>query len=113
MLKNKNVKIFFKGQAKEVYTIIQSRRDKNSKTILNSIKRTINILKENPQYGNPIAKTLIPEKYSRLEIKKLYRVELANYWRMLYTIEGDKIKIFLFILDIRNHKDYNKLFGYK
>ena len=32
---------------------------------------------------------------------------------MLYTIEGDTVEIFLFVLKIVNHKEYNKLFGYK
>ena len=46
-------------------------------------------------------------------IKNIYRLELSNYWRMLYTIEGDRVEIFIFILSIDSHKDYNKLFGYK
>ena len=113
MFENKKIRIFLKGDAKEVYQIIKNKSDKRSKTLFNSINRTIEILKENPQCGNPIAKTLIPRKYLKLEIQNVYRVELSNYWRMLYTIEGNKIEIFLFILDIKNHKDYNKLFGYK
>ena len=28
-------------------------------------------------------------------------------------VEGNKVEIFLFILNIVDHKDYNKLFGYK
>ena len=55
----------------------------------------------------------IPNKFKKLGIQNLYRVELSNYWRMLYTIEGTTIEIFLFVLNIVDHKDYNKLFGYK
>lgn len=109
----KEVRIFLKGQAKESYIELGNRNDKEARSILNSIERVKEILKENPQYGEPVPKRLIPKALAKLEIQNLYRIELSNYWRMLYTIEGSKTEIFLFVLYIVNHKDYNKLFGYK
>ena len=38
------------------------RDDKESIMLVNSIQRIIDILKENPQFGDPIAKRLIPIK---------------------------------------------------
>jgi len=32
---------------------------------------------------------------------------------MLYTIKGDQIEIVCFVLDIIDHKEYNKKFGYR
>ena len=32
---------------------------------------------------------------------------------MLYTIKGSKVDIVALILDLINHKDYEKKFGYK
>ena len=113
MYLGKEVRIFLKGQAKESYLELKKRSDKESKSILRSIERIKEILKENPQYGDPIAKKLIPKTLLDIKIKNLYRVELSNYWRMIYTIEGNKVEICLFILNIVDHKDYNKLFGYK
>ncbi len=110
---NKEVRIFLKDQAKEEYFELKKREDKDSRTLLNSIERIFNILKQNPQFGDPIKKELIPRDLIKLGIKKLYRVELSNYWRMLYTLEGDKIEILVFVLKIVDHKGYNKLFGYK
>ena len=109
----KEVKILLKGQAKESYFELKKRNDKEAKSIFNSIERIKGILKDNPQYGNPIAKTLIPMSLKALGIQNVYRVELSNYWRMLYTIESNKVEIFLFVLNIVDHKEYNKLFGYK
>ena len=109
----KNIKIFLKDQAKTNYLNLKKRNDKEAQTILNSINRVKTILKNNPQFGDPISKKLIPKTLKEKYIQNLYRVELSNYWRLLYTIEGNKIEIFLFILNIVNHKDYNKLFGYK
>ena len=110
---NKEVRILLKDQAKESYIELKKRNDKESRTLLNSIERIFNILKQNPQYGNPIKKELIPKSILILGIKNLYRIELSNYWRMLYTIEGNKIEILIFVLKIVDHKEYNKLFGYK
>ena len=101
------------GQAKESYILLKDQTDKESQSLLNSINRITEILKNNPQFGDPIPKRLIPKSLMNEAIQNLYRVELSNYWRMLYTIEGTKIEILVFVLKIMNHKDYDKLFGYR
>ena len=113
MYLDKEVRILLKGQAKDAYLELKKRTDKESQSILKSIERIKAILKDNPQFGDPIAKRLIPKSLRDIGIQNLYRVELSNYWRMLYTLEGSKVEIFLFVLNIIDHKDYNKLFGYK
>lgn len=113
MFFNKEVRVILKGQGKETYLELKKRTDKESKIILSSFDRIKKILKENPQYGDPIKKDLIPKRLKELGIQNLYRVELSNYWRALYTIQGTKVEIFLFVLSIVDHKQYNKLFGYK
>jgi len=78
--------------------------------LLRSIKQKIEFIKSNPFYGNNIKKDRIPTSYN---VKNLWRVELTGYWRMIYTIKGDQIEIICFVLDILNHNDYNKKFGYR
>ncbi|MBR9692707.1 hypothetical protein GOV07_02115 [Candidatus Woesearchaeota archaeon] len=111
MFAGKPVRVFVKRQAKETLNTLND--TKESKAILASFERNKEILKENPQFGNPIRKQLIPKELKKLEITNLYRVELANYWRMLYTVEGDSNNIFVIILRIIDHKEYDRLFGYK
>ena len=113
MIFGKEVRVFLRGDARETYLQLKKRKDKEARMILNSIERINEILKKNPQYGDPIRKELIPYSLKKLGIQNLYRVELSNFWRMLYTVEGSKIEILLFILKIMNHKEYDKLFGYK
>ncbi len=82
--------------------------------LLRSIKQKIEFIKANPFYGNNISKALIPKEYIvKYNTKNLWRVELTNFWRMLYTIKGDQVEIICFVLDIINHKEYDKKFGYK
>ena len=113
MFAGKEVRVLLRDQAKESFLELKKREDKESQTLLNSIKRIIDILKENPQYGDPIAKRLIPLTFQQDGIQNLYRTELSNYWRLLYTLEGNKVEIFAFVLSIVDHKEYDKLFGYK
>ena len=113
MMFGKEVKVFMIGQAKESYILLKDQTDKASQSLLNSINRITEILKNNPQFGDPIPKRLIPKSLIKEGIQNLYRVELSNFWRMLYTIEGSKIEILVFVLKIMNHKDYDKLFGYR
>ncbi len=112
MYLGKEVRILLKDQAKESYIKLTNRNDKESQSIIHSINRIKETLRKNPQFWDPIAKRLIPKSLRKKGIHNLHRIELSNYWRMLYTVEGNESKIFLFILRIIDHKGYNKLFGY-
>ena len=82
--------------------------------LLRSIKQKIDFVKANPFYGDSIPKALIPEEYIvKYKAQNLWRVELTNYWRMLYIIQGDQVEVICFVLDILDHKEYDKKFGYK
>jgi hypothetical protein len=114
----KEVKIIFSQEAKEVFEYLnrESLNSKNENTLFNSVKQKINFIRENPHYGNPIAKRLIPAEYNiKYGDINLFRIELPNFWRMLYTLtEGEtKVEIIAFVLDIIDHNNYNKKFGYK
>lgn len=78
--------------------------------LLRSIRQKVELVKANPFYGDNIEKRKIPKEYN---VQNLWRVELTNYWRMLYTIKGDQIEIVCFVVDLLDHKKYNKKFGYK
>lgn len=116
---NKPVRVVIVGEAKDAFVklneiagrqIKSGTKNSNDITLLNSIRKKISLIKENPFYGDNIRKNLIPKN---LNVPNLWRVELSNFWRMLYTIRGDEIEIVCFVLVILPHKKYNKMFGYK
>ncbi len=114
----KQVKVILSPEAKEVYEFLNEEApdSKQERSILNAINQKIEFIKQNPHYGNPIPKKLIPKEYiGKYGIKNLFRVELPNFWRMLYTLTAGetKIEIISFVLDIIDHPTYNKKFGYK
>lgn len=78
--------------------------------LMNSINQKVALIKQNPFYGDNVKKEQIPKK---LNVQNLWRVELSQFWRMLYTIKGDQVEIVCFILHILDHPTYDKLFGYK
>ena len=83
-------------------------------TLLRSIERVRDLLKQNPFAGDQVSKRQIPSKYvQKFDVDNVWRIELADRWRLVYTINGNQIEIVTFVMDIFNHKDYDKVFGYK
>jgi hypothetical protein len=88
--------------------------NKERKTLLNGIERKIEQLKEDVHCGQQVITRLIPNDYLReYRLENLYRIELPNFWRMLYTIAELDDGNVVFIIDILDHKRYSKKFGYK
>ena len=114
----KSVKVILSPEAEEVYNFLnaESQNSKTEKAIFNAFMKKKDLVKMNPHYGDPIAKKLIPKEYvDKYGVTNLFRVELPNYWRMLYTLTNDEseVNIIAFVLDIIDHDIYNKKFGYK
>ncbi|MBT5023244.1 hypothetical protein HOK51_09045 [Candidatus Woesearchaeota archaeon] len=123
MFKCKPTKVIITGNAKDSFNklnksiseeISKGILNSDNQTILNSIKQKIEILKDNPEYGFHIPKDRIPKCYcNEYDVNNLWKVNLALAWRMIYTIRGSQVEIISLILDIFDHKKYNKKFGYK
>ncbi|MDD9952844.1 MAG: hypothetical protein OXR66_00745 [Candidatus Woesearchaeota archaeon] len=100
---------------KKLNTIVGKQKKQGKTTteeiqLLKSIQQKSTLVKANPFYGDNIAKKKIPKEYN---VQNLWRVELTHYWRMLYTIKGDQVEIICFVLDIIDHKTYDKKFKYR
>jgi hypothetical protein len=114
----KKVRVILSPEAEEVYNYLnkEAPHSKTENTILNAFNKKKELIKNNPHYGDPIAKKLIPDEYKKkYGVTNLFRVELPNYWRMLYTLTNNEtqIQIIAFVLDIIDHKEYDKKFTYK
>ncbi|MEK6952098.1 MAG: hypothetical protein AABX29_03715 [Nanoarchaeota archaeon] len=123
MFRNKELRVILSEEANEQYKELNKlvgeeiKRGINSsehQTLLRSINRAIELIKNNPFVGIQIPKKQIALKYvTEYEISNLWKIDLSNYWRLIYTIKGEEIRITSFVLDIMDHKTYNRLFGYK
>lgn len=87
---------------------------KENATVLNAIDKKIDALKSNAYCGQQVVGKLIPGEYVReYHLENLYRMELPNFWRMLYTLAETEEETIAFVIDILDHKRYSRKFGYK
>ena len=71
-------------------------------------------LKDNPFVGEQVQKSLIPVCYiNKYGITNLWRIDLSDYWRLIYTVQSNEVEIIDFVLNIDDHTKYDKIFGYK
>lgn len=84
---------------------------KADKQLLNSIERALDLLKNNPFAGEPVQHRLWPKEFS--ELPNLFRMELSQFWRLLYYVIGDEVRVISVVFEIIDHKGYDKIFGYK
>ncbi len=83
------------------------------KQLYKFINRAINDLKENPFCGKRIGKRLAPERYiHKYNINEIWKYDLPEGWRLIYSVIGDQIEIVSLILEWFNHKDYERRFNY-
>ena len=77
----KKVRVILSEEAEEVFRYLNEHasESKIERSILNSIKKKVELIKVNPHYGDPISKKLIPKEYvDKYGITNLFRVELSN-----------------------------------
>ena len=124
----RRVSIKLLGEAKEEYLqlqeIVRGEHEKGiassfHQALLKSIDSKIALLKANYDYGTQIPRKLIPRKYQlEYEVTNLWKVDLAGYWRMIYTLKQPRrgeaeVEIITIWLDVIDHKKYDKIFGYR
>jgi len=87
-------------------------KKKDSKLYLH-VENAFRNIKEDPVCGIKIPLKLIPKDWKkRYGINNLYKYNLPNAWRLLYSLIGGKIEIIAIILGCFNHKEYERKFNY-
>ena len=115
----KKIIIYYSKAVEETLNFLEQTKTQNkiSRSIYNSFLKKIELIKSNPLYGDNIPKKQIPTEYIiNYKINNLFRLEISNYWRCLYSLvdeKENKIKIIAFVIDLIDHKKYNCKFKYK
>jgi len=77
------------------------------------IERSFCDIKANPFCGIQIPKRLIPKEYiKKFGIENIWKYNLPNAWRLIYSIKGGEIIIVTIILEWMDHKEYERKFKY-
>ncbi len=100
----------------EQFVMLQKKADNGNgeaKYLLKLIGKGISKLAERVDAGKKIPKKLWPAEYVRkYGINNLWKLNLDSYWRMVYTIVGTRIELVTVILDVMDHSEYDRKFGY-
>src|SRR3989344_2928709 len=79
------------------------------KELFEFIKRAIEDLKNNPFCGTRIPSKFWPKEYiKKYNVDNLFKYDLPNGWRMIYTIRGNELEIISIIIEWFDHKDYER-----
>jgi predicted component of type VI protein secretion system len=85
----------------------------DARYLLEIIEKGIAKLKRNREVGKRIPKRLIPREYVvKYGVTNLWKLNLDRYWRMIYTIVGDEVRLVSIIIEVLNHKRYDRKFRY-
>ncbi|MBI2176707.1 hypothetical protein HYU40_05195 [Candidatus Woesearchaeota archaeon] len=123
MLQNKAIHVYVVGDANAFLfglkqeieqELLQNKTGTFLQTLFQSIATKKEELKRDPFYGIQIPKKLIPKKYTDLyDVKNLWKCNLALAWRAIYFISGEEERIVVSIVDLIDHRTYEKIFGYR
>ena len=77
------------------------------------LNRAFDDLKKDPFSGIKIAKKLWPREYiKKYGIDNLWKYDLPNGWRIIYTIRANQVTVLTVVLEWFDHKEYERRFGY-
>jgi hypothetical protein len=110
------VAINISPEAEEMIAFLESKANesKQERMILKSVRKKLDIIRNKPYYGDQVKKDQIPSYYvDKYKVTNLFRVELPQFWRMLYSVGKSEIEVIALVIDICDHKLYDKRFGYK
>ncbi len=77
------------------------------------LNRAFDDLKKDPFTGVKIQKRLWPPDYVRkYGIDNLWKYDLPNGWRLIYTVRADQITVIAVVLEWFDHTNYERRFKY-
>ncbi len=102
---------FADDKLKEAYEKLEEGKFEDRR-LYEFINRAISDLKEDAFAGSQIQKKLIPKEYLKYGIDNLWKYDLPNGWRLMYSVANDEVKIISILLEWLDHKNYERRFGY-
>ena len=109
--------IRYSAEFNEEYVKLRTKADKGdgqAKYLLELVSKVTAKLAENTEAGRKIPHRLWPREYiHKYGVTNLWKINLDSNWRLVYTITGQQVSLFLIYLEYMTHKEYDRKFGYK
>ncbi len=104
--------VFADGKVRSAYDCLKEGKSEDKK-VLDWLNSAFDNIAEDAFCGIQIPKKLIPLKYSKeYQIDNLWKYDLPNGWRLLYSVARDEVIIISIIIEWMDHKKYERRFGY-
>lgn len=103
--------VFANNKLRKTFQKLKDSKTEN-KRLYQWLNRAFDDLADDSFCGVQIPKRLIPKIYMKHKIDNLWKYDLPQGWRLLYSVARDEIIIISIILEWMHHKDYEKRFKY-
>ena len=104
--------VFAEKKVKEAFDKLKGSKTEEKK-LYEWLNRAFDDLAEDAFCGIQIPKKQIPKVYlKKYGIDNLWKYNLPNAWRLLYSVAKDEIVVISIILEWLPHKEYEKRFDY-
>jgi hypothetical protein len=108
----KSQPVFINKKVQEAYEELEKGKAVE-KELHKNLKRAFKDMAENAFCGIQIPKRLIPKEYlKKYDIDNLWKYNLPDAWRLLYSIRRDQVIVIAIVLEWMPHKEYEKKFKY-
>ena len=87
--------------------------DGEARYLLGIVEKGLTKIAADAEAGKHVPKRLVPKEYSiKYGITNLWKLNLDSYWRLLYTLQGMRVQLYAIVLEVLDHKKYDRKFGY-
>lgn len=91
----------------------RAERDGDARYLLRIFEKCIEKMKVDREAGKRIQKRRIPKEYlNKFAVTNIWKINLDARWRMVYAIVGDEKSLVCVVIDVLDHKEYDRKFGY-
>ena len=105
--------VFADKKVKEAFEKLKSTKTEST-NLHKWLVRAFKDLEKDHAAGTQVQKKLIPKEYIRkYGIDNLWKYDLPNAWRLLYSIAEEEVVLISIVLEWLTHKDYEKRMGYR
>jgi Txe/YoeB family toxin of Txe-Axe toxin-antitoxin module len=102
---------FLDKSLQDAYFSLQSGFD-DEKKLFKSLNKAFTEIEKNAFCGIQVPKNLIPKRYIKNYIVNIWKYNLPNGWRLLYSVENQKICVVSIVIEWLDHKSYERRFKY-
>lgn len=104
--------IFAEKKLKKAFEKLKDGKTEDAE-LYDFLVRAFKDIEENAFCGVRISKKLIPKDYKKQGVDNLWKYNLPNAWRLIYSVGKHEVIVVSIVLEWMTHKEYDRKFGYK